>query len=151
MQQVKIWFELTIDKDGYPPFSTESVWARTISVGRYQIDNIPFYARSAAFGDVVSADNVDGCLWFRMIETASSNSLVRVFMKSGRDALLDALEKFDVRFEIASERLMALSVPQKTLRPVRTILRELHAQKILDFEEPIIRTNSGAAPRKPRT
>ena len=139
MQQVKIWFRLNPDEDGYPPFSSESVWASEVQIGRYELENIPFCARTAALGDIVSADDVDGILWFRAVEVASDNSVIRVFVQSGRDKLVDALTQRAVRVEIANDRLIALSVPPKMLGPVRAMLRIFRDQDILGFEEAIIR------------
>lgn len=44
--RVKILFELEQDEDGYPPASTETLWASRAGDGLFKIDNIPFFARS---------------------------------------------------------------------------------------------------------
>ena len=48
------------DEDGYPPAGSERLWALHVGEGRYRLDNIPFFARVLALGDVVSVVPEEG-------------------------------------------------------------------------------------------
>ncbi len=51
MTEVKINFRLA-QVDGYPPVTTESMWAQTTeTVNEHVIDNIPFFFPFATLGD----------------------------------------------------------------------------------------------------
>jgi hypothetical protein len=47
--------ELEQDDEGWPPVSTERVWAERVGRHRYRIDNMPFFAQDLATDDVVAA------------------------------------------------------------------------------------------------
>ncbi len=50
MRRNKIYFQLEMDEDGYPPFDVESLWVSTIDKGVGIIDNIPFFVKGIALG-----------------------------------------------------------------------------------------------------
>src|SRR5215217_521311 len=60
MNLVQVIMELEHDDDGYPPYDTERVWAREAPGGGYIIDNIPFFANKATYGDIVDVEYRDG-------------------------------------------------------------------------------------------
>jgi len=65
-ENVKLFFTLVPDEEGYPPFSVESVWGKLTAVaGQYVIENIPFFTREATLGDVVHAVRINDRLEFR--------------------------------------------------------------------------------------
>jgi len=47
-------FELTVE-DGWPPVGSERLWAFDLGDNRYRIDNVPWFVRDLAVGDVVRA------------------------------------------------------------------------------------------------
>jgi hypothetical protein len=51
---VKIGFKLERDKDDYPPADYEWMWANRVSSSTFKIDNIPFFAKGIACGDIVT-------------------------------------------------------------------------------------------------
>src|SRR3546814_1508119 len=69
---VKIRFPLEQDESGYPPETSETMWAVPLGNGRYRLDNIPFYAKLVSDGDVVAASIIDGDLTFEEILEARS-------------------------------------------------------------------------------
>ena len=71
----KIKFVYQIDEDS--PFEIESLWADKIGE-YYQIDNIPFFAKNIAVGDIVSIEEDGGELFFDALVQASGHSVVRV-------------------------------------------------------------------------
>jgi hypothetical protein len=77
---VKILFYLERDEDGYPPVEVESMWAMEREDG-YELDNIPFYAKGVALGDVVAAEaDVDGLLVYSRVVRRGGHSTYRVFL-----------------------------------------------------------------------
>lgn len=59
------------------PYKIESVWA-TQNGEHYRIDNIPFFAKNIAYGDIVSVEEDDGELYFDGLITPSGHSVVRL-------------------------------------------------------------------------
>ncbi len=51
---VKVVVALEKDEDDYPPADYENLWATPVEEGLFRIDNIPFFAKSIALGDIVS-------------------------------------------------------------------------------------------------
>jgi hypothetical protein len=61
---VRVRFPLEVDDDGWPPFSSEGVWAIPLGGDRYLVQNTPWFVRALANGDVVRATpDGDGVLW----------------------------------------------------------------------------------------
>jgi len=77
---VKVLFPLARDEDGYPPYGSESLWARPVADG-YQLDNTPFFAEGVSSGDVVTVERDDGALVFRSVVRPSGHSTVRVLVR----------------------------------------------------------------------
>ena len=80
--RVKIFFELDIDEDGYPPATVESLWATSLGEGRFRLENTPFFVTGVSYLDVVRAhrSDDDGCLWFDRLVEISGHSTVRVVL-----------------------------------------------------------------------
>ena len=142
MSRVKVLFPLAKDQSGYPPFAVESVWAIRIG-GGYTIDNIPFYARVVALGDVVAAEERDGTLWYARTLTPSPNSLIRVVAYGGvgLESIRQDLSDLGCSTEVDAHRhVIAVSVPETaSLSAVRAHLEAKHRKGVLDYEEPILR------------
>lgn len=139
--KAKVSFSLSQDEDGYPPFTSESVWAIYRSDNVYMLDNIPLFAREATVGDIVEATEIEGVLWFKALITSSGNSLLRVQLMGRTD--LD-----DVRARLAAlgcntevfRRLIGVNVPPGTnLAIIRRYLDREASRGTLDYEEPILR------------
>src|SRR3546814_8684223 len=82
---VKIRFPLEQDESGYPPETSETMWAVPLGNGRYRLDNIPFYAKLVSDGDVVAASIIDGDLTLEEILEASGNCTIRVITLDDSD------------------------------------------------------------------
>jgi hypothetical protein len=139
----KVFIKLTKDADGYPPFEVESVWAVKVAEELYRLDNIPFYAYQATFGDVVRAVEEEGNPWFVERHSASGNSLLRVIVFAGHDSepLRKSLRELGCDNEQAwPGGLIAVNVPQETrLDDVRAILDAGLEEGWLEYEEAILR------------
>ena len=76
MRRNKIYFQLEMDEDGYPPFDVESLWVSTIDKGVGIIDNIPFFVKGIALGDRVTFDDDFN---FVAVEVPANNATIRVY------------------------------------------------------------------------
>ncbi len=139
----KIHFRLHQNEDGYPPLAVESVWAQKDEPEGYILDNIPFFEREATLGDVISAKESNGILWFERILKPSSNSLLRaIFFDRARiDEIRQGLFNLGCDSEAyLAQNLVAINVPpDKLLKNVQEYLRGAADQGWLDYDEAILR------------
>lgn len=111
----KILFYLDRDEHGYPPVEVESVWALPRQEG-YELDNIPFYAKGVALGDIVSAETEDdGALVYRRVVSRGGHSTYRICLLSpGPDdpqGTTDYLRERGLGVELDLPGLLAIDVP----------------------------------------
>ena len=78
---VKVRFDLIQDADGYPPAKAEYLWALEVGVGRYRIDNIPFFVNGVSCFDIVSAvKDTDGVFHGDHLLEGKGHSTIRVIL-----------------------------------------------------------------------
>ncbi len=78
--RAKVLFHLEKDEDGYPPAEIESLWGLIREDG-IELDNIPFFARDVALGDVVKTRAApDGALEFESVVRRGGHSTYRVIL-----------------------------------------------------------------------
>ncbi|WP_329430898.1 DUF4265 domain-containing protein [Streptosporangium sp. NBC_01495] len=76
---VRVVFELQQDDDGWPPAGSERLWAIPVGPGRARLDNIPFFVRGVACGDVVRIEtDAEGVVWAKEVVEFSGNCTIRV-------------------------------------------------------------------------
>jgi hypothetical protein len=95
----------------------ESVNVTEVGRGTYRVENVPFYVRGVSLGDIVTAKERDGELWYRKTIEKSGNGTIRVFCKSGFDAgkgrkIMDELSKRGFIFEFLGKSLAAGNIPE---------------------------------------
>lgn len=77
--------ELQLEVRGdWPPFGFETVWVSRVEGDRYRIENVPFFAKGLAFGDVVVARPKSGdpsLLALEAVVARSGHSVVRVIVQ----------------------------------------------------------------------
>ncbi|GHJ47459.1 hypothetical protein Cs7R123_48010 [Catellatospora sp. TT07R-123] len=61
---VKIWFALDQDENGWPPASSEGLWAVRLSAQVVRLDNTPWFVRNVACGDVFAVERDDQGQWW---------------------------------------------------------------------------------------
>lgn len=131
----KVIFELPEDA----PSATESLWAKSVGEGLFEIDNTPWYARGYALGDIVRCDEQSGDLP-RVTELVapSGNLTVRVFVPAGperelrKQRVTDALRSYGCMFESMGldKGLIAVTIPRTANRDeVLQYLNELESAK----------------------
>jgi hypothetical protein len=138
--QVKVVVILEKVED-YPPVDYEEFWSTPMGEGRFRIENIPFFAKGLALGDIVSAALEEEVLRFQEVVEASGHSTIRVIVSS-EDAVPAVVERFEslgCATETSYDRLVALDVPPSvSLDDVREKLDLGYAQSQWDYEEACI-------------
>ena len=124
---------------------TES-WVKVV-VGLFRVDNIPFFAKSIALGDVVSAaPDEQGLLRFKDVVRPSGHSTLRIIVFDEAE-VPSVLEQF-TRLGCTSERshipgLIALDVPPSvSMADLRRELDSGMQQDRWDYEEACLATAS---------
>ena len=117
---VHVVFPITVDADGWPPVSAERVWAFDLGDGRYRIDNMPWFVRNLAVGDIVQAqaqaENEHPV--FTGVITPSNRLTIRIIcfragpLQGSLQAVLDRFLPLGVHAEgVAQYGMVSLDVP----------------------------------------
>jgi hypothetical protein len=139
----RVTFTLEQDSSGYPPTSTERLWAVELSNHNFRIDNIPFYVFGISCGDEVSVDDVDGEWIFRKLVKATGNSTFRLF-------LTDPQRNMAVRGELSAlgcqsefnqlVGILAVEVPEATpIQPFLDYVMSAERRGDIEVEEGALR------------
>ncbi|MFB9843318.1 DUF4265 domain-containing protein [Mucilaginibacter ginsenosidivorans] len=119
-------------------FKTESVWATKIG-DYYRIDNIPFFAKNIAPGDIISVENDDGELYFDSLIEPSGNSVVRLIFcdKNNIEATTKALEEMGCNWEGSHlSTLIAVEIPKTVpYQQVKLFLENGFNNGLYDYQE----------------
>lgn len=131
----KIYFQLEIDEDGYPPFDVESLWVSTIDKGVGIIDNIPFFVKGIAIGDRVAFDDDFN---FVAVEVPANNTTIRVYCPSWEKEvdIKNILKEENCSWELSHlPSLIAINVPNNHLEKVQSCLFERSdIEPLFEFE-----------------
>jgi hypothetical protein len=136
----KILFYLSRDADGYPPVEVESMWAIQRNDG-YELDNIPFYAKGVALGDVVEVDpDADGALVYRNVVRRGGHSTYRVLLLAPAPddpgKTVNDLRAIGFEVEYDLPQLLAIDIPPTiSLEEVENALLEGVDQGRWELEE----------------
>lgn len=130
---------IRIEGDPGHDAEVESVWALEHSDG-YGIDNIPFYAREIAWGDVVKVKRDErGALWFDGLVRASGHSTVRLWFSRPDDVanVRAQLRALQCPSELSDmPRLVAVDIPPDVpYEQVKGFLDQGEADQIFEYEE----------------
>ncbi|MFL6603252.1 MAG: DUF4265 domain-containing protein [Steroidobacteraceae bacterium] len=138
-ERAKISFRLERDSDGYPPADWEHVWAKHAGDDLYEIDNIPFFAKSIALGDRVRARQVGSELTFMELVEPSGHSTLRVLMQdpSVTQGIRDELRGLGCESELSHiQGLISVDVPPNVeYSIVRALLDRREKTGVLEYEE----------------
>jgi hypothetical protein len=129
---VKVMFQLPPEGNGWPPASSEGLWAQRVGENVYRVHNIPWFVRDLAREDLVRAlPGAGGVLWAveRVAWSGALTLRVSPFkqgpLRGDCRAVLDAFAPLGVVGEGFDEKLgiVALDVPAGvSLRPVWDLL-----------------------------
>jgi hypothetical protein len=112
----KIEFPMVIE-DGYPPISVESLNARRVENGQFELLNTPFFAKDVAYGDLVTAAlGADGRLIFEACTKFSGFKAISIILldDSLDIELLDLLRGLQCVIEygeFGELRMVAVGIP----------------------------------------
>jgi hypothetical protein len=141
--RVKLEFRLETDEDGWPPADWEMVWAIRRGDGRFELDNIPFFAMDVAAGDVVGALADGDRLIFDRVLAEGGHSTIRVIMfeLDEKDAVRQSLAQMGCETEGSHlPSLFAVDIPPGSdYRQVVTFLDTKAAEDVLEYQESAIR------------
>jgi hypothetical protein len=138
---VKIRFFLPEeDRDG--GIVSEGMWATSLGDGRYRLDNIPFFIYDVSYNDLVSAEDVEGILTFRLVVRSGGHSTYRVFHRdkavatpAALDERLAALRALGASTE-GAKRVTAIDVPPDAdIDAIYALLEAGEAEDFWGFEE----------------
>lgn len=117
----------------------ESVWAEQIEAG-FKIDNIPFYAKSVALGDVFTIKEIEGEMYADELVEESGNSTVRILFTENGDVAKTRkilVDQFDCESELSNlDNLIAVNIPKEIdYQKVWRYLEEGESLGIWEYEE----------------
>lgn len=139
----RVTFELQEDDSGYPPVSSERLWAKPLPNGNFKLDNIPFYASGVSTGDEVEADQVDGELIFRRVAIASGNSTFRILPidVATNTTIRNDLAALGCRSEFNQHvGVIAVEIPESLrIQPFLDYIVDAQNAGLIDIEEGALR------------
>ena len=151
---MRVRFQLTVDSEGWPPVSSERLWAEPLGDDKFRIDNTPWFVRNLATEDVVRAlAGSGGVLWAVERVQWSGRLTIRVIprrdgpLAADREAVLDAFNPYGVSAEgVEQYGMVALDVPPDSdLRAIKTLLKAGEGDGRWHFEEGCISDEWAAA------
>lgn len=138
-------FELDVDEQGWPPVSSERLWAFSLGDHLYRIDNPPWFVHDLAVGDVVRAvaPNVDSYPVFQEVVERSDHVTVRIIcfrdgpLAGDLQKVIDAFAPFGIHCEGAGQYgMVALDIPgDAPLRGIRARLVEGSTNGSWEYDE----------------
>ncbi len=141
--RIKIAFRLEQDEDGWPPVAWELMWALPRVGDTAELDNIPFFSKGVASGDLVAFSRDADQLTFAGVLVPGGHSTVRVIMYElgQKEATRDALKRLGCETEGSHlPSLFAIDVPPDTnYQNVVDFLTERSSADVLEYEEGAIR------------
>jgi hypothetical protein len=133
-------------EDGWPPVKSERLWAEPLGDDLYRIDNVPWFARNLAEGDVVRAFAPDARSWPVVTDRISwsGNCTIRIIpLRSGPlqgdlQAVIDRFVPLGAQAEgaLPAFALVALTIPPESdLSAIASALQEGESDGSWSFEE----------------
>lgn len=132
---------LEYEGDSEDEYEIESLWAKPMGNGVYELCNIPFLAKGYALGDIVQTQDRygDGFRYAEALVTASGHSTVQILFENedGIDRAATYLESMGCAWERSHiSRLIAVDIPPEVKYDnVRKFLEEGAAKGAWDYQE----------------
>lgn len=140
----KVRFFLEPDDDGWPPATSEGLWAEQVGPDLYRLDNTPWYARGVSYNDIVRAvPGDDGRLEAVGVEQAGGHMTIRLIPSGPGDraelmpAVGDAFRALGASWEgDQTEGILAIDIPPSADHPeLKRILVEGYVADRWDYKE----------------
>jgi hypothetical protein len=142
---VKVRFQLDREDEDWPPVQSEGVWATPSGTDEYRLDNVPWFARGVASGDLVRASgDEDGVLWVDDQVRWSGRYTIRVIPLGGGtpedecQAVIDAFQPLGADCEggLPAFKIVALDIPPTArLTEIKRLLERGQAEGRWAYEE----------------
>ncbi|HSP79036.1 MAG TPA: DUF4265 domain-containing protein [Myxococcaceae bacterium] len=118
---------------------TETMWAFKRDDG-YEIDNIPFFVKELALGDVVSAQpDASGVLWYSELVHPSGHSTIHLWFSREEqvEPVREALRHLGCASEVSDlPRLVAVDVPPDVpYEKVKALLEQGEDAGLFEYQE----------------
>lgn len=134
--------KIRVDLPNHLAIGGESMWAKNLSNGHYQIKNIPFYAYGLNFDDIVIAKAASDDLKPEIISLAKSNGhqTLRIIFTDdlGKEEHIEIIESIrteHIGYEGMNSNHFALNVtPEGDYNALYDALEALEEKEILSFE-----------------
>jgi hypothetical protein len=134
----KVLFLVPSNDAGSNEADIETLWAWRLGEDKYKLDNLPYFAYSVSWEDIVYApfNEDEGFPTFQKVIEKSGNRTIRFFFnnspaKSHTQDILRELENLGCSYEGANDRFFCLNIPRKAdLEAVASYLIE----KGIEFE-----------------
>jgi hypothetical protein len=118
----------------------ETLWAKSLGGGLYELRNVPFYAFDVSYEDVVEAENVAGVLTFKRLSSRSGHSTYRILIEEAASGKFEAfwapIAEHGCTYEAGHPPLRAIDVPPSAdVRAVHELLQRGEDAGVWSFEE----------------
>lgn len=143
--QVKVRFRLDRQDQDWPPVESEGVWATPSGAAEYRLDNVPWFVRGVAFGDLVRATpDEDGVLWVDGPVQWSGRYTIRVIplgegtSEDECQAIIDAFQPLGAECEggLPAFKIVALDIPPTaSVAEIKTLLDDGQADGRWAYDE----------------
>jgi hypothetical protein len=132
--KLRFWFKNSAGED-----ETETMWVLERDDG-YEIDNIPFYVKELALGDVVAArPDESGALWYSELLRPGGHSTIHLWFSRERDveSVREALRQMGCASEVSElPRLVAVDVPPDVpYEQVKAFLEKGECEGRFEYQE----------------
>jgi Domain of unknown function (DUF4265) len=143
MEHIKIFFEHNNSIDG--AFGIESAWALPVGLNKFKLDNILFYAKEYALGDVVLVENRNDDNYVIGLIKESGHSTVRILFNEKEIVELtrSSLKNLGCDSELSElSYLVAVDVPPNiNYKNIKNFLENGERQNKWIYEEACIAHN----------
>jgi len=133
--------QVRVDLPNHPLTESETLWARPLEDGRFEVRNVPFYAYGLNFLDLVKArEDGEGPWRITRISEPSGHRTIRLFLTeplapAQRGMFLLQLRGLGVALDEATDQYIAVDVPPESdWEAVRAHLDGLEKEGTLSYE-----------------
>lgn len=133
---------IPVPKSPWHPFIEEYIWVSDVGDGGYRIENIPYYAKSLSYHDVIQVrKDQNGRMIIKDVVSRGGHSTYRCYLRKDiteehfRDHF-GKLEKNGCTFERATSAIFTINIPPRAdFWKVYEELQNGEMSEIWDFEE----------------
>ena len=135
----KILFYLEQDEDDWPPADVESLWAKPLENGLYEIANTPFFVRGLGLADIVRVSVEHDALVFEEVVEYAGHITIRIIFYDSK--IQNTVEEFLTNHGCSWEGslidgMIAVDIPPEVNYPdIQEYLVKYEFEEKLEYEE----------------